>query len=190
MGGPLEASRTVLMGDSSGSRSKRTLWLIGMMGSGKTSVGRAVAASTRTRFIDLDAEVCDIVGMSIPEFWILHGEPAFRDVEEQVVGRMAGNPAVAAAGGGVVIRPINVKRMRGSGLVIWLRAEPEVLAARLGSGNGRPLLEEAGVEPTLVSLLKERADAYAAAAHHTVDTDGLSVDEVAEEVIGLWRDTR
>lgn len=167
----------------------RTLWLIGMMGSGKTSVGRTVALSTRTRFIDLDTEISDTVGMPISEFWSLHGEPAFRDVEEQVVERVAGTPVVAAAGGGVIVRPANVERMRASGAVVWLRAALEVLALRVGDGEGRPLLEP-GVERTLAVLLRDRMDAYEDASHHVVDTDGLSVDEVAEEVIRLWSASR
>lgn len=155
-----------------------------MMGAGKSEVGRHVAASLGRHFVDLDDEIASRLGCSIAQLWGRQGEKAFRDLEQAEVERVAvGADAVVATGGGIVLRDANVSAMRDSGMVIWLRADPSVLAARVGDGEGRPLLAE-GVE-ALEGILTDREDRYAAAAHAMVDA-GRGLDEVAAEVEGLW----
>ena len=166
-----------------------TVWLVGMMGSGKSSVGRALATMSGVPFVDTDQLVEVALGMSVADVWDQHGEEAFRDAEQSVIEEIGVTQAVVAAGGGAVIRPVNVETMRRSGVVVWLTAEPGELARRVGSEAGRPLLRAVRRETTLAELLAERSTSYQAAAHHTVATDGRTIDEVAEEVEHLWSES-
>ena len=162
------------------------LWLIGMMGSGKSAVGRTVADHLGMRFVDVDDEIAARLGCSIGQLWGLQGEAAFRDLEESAVARVAAGPdAVIATGGGVVLREANVTAMRGSGTVLWLHAPPALLAARVGSGDGRPLLADGDPGEVLTAISEKRRDRYAAAAHEVVDGSD-SVDDVAKEVVARW----
>jgi shikimate kinase len=160
----------------------RTIWLVGMMGSGKSTVGEELARRRRVAFYDTDALIVERLGRSIAEVWDLHGEEGFRDIESNQVDRLAGQDAVVATGGGVVLRPSNVETMRGSGSVVWLRASVAELAARVGGGEGRPLLAGGSVETRLSTVLDRRRDLYEKAAAVIVDTGGKTVGEVSEEV--------
>ncbi len=160
----------------------RTVWLIGMMGSGKSTVGEELARRLGVPFYDTDTEIVSRLGCSIGELWGLQGEGAFRDLEESQVGRLAGREAVVATGGGVVLRPSNVTAMRRSGPVVWLRAAVEELAARVGTGTGRPLLSGGSVEDRMSAVLTERSKLYEAAASIIIETDGLSAGQVVDEV--------
>lgn len=165
-----------------------TLWLVGMMGVGKSAVGRAVAARAGARFLDTDALVAARAGSSIPEIWRSGGEESFRDLESTELLRLCTERAegrrVVATGGGAVLRPQNVEAMRAAGLVVWLDAPAAVLAERVGTGQGRPLLAE-GTD-RLARILQARRPAYRAAAHHRVEVAGKSTEQVAEEVAELW----
>jgi len=164
------------------------LWLIGMMGSGKSSVGREVAAAHRLDFIDTDALVSSVTESSVADVWSTDGEATFRRLESQMIASAAaGKKVVVATGGGVVLDPQNIATMRDAGLVVWLKASPSTLAARLGEGTGRPLLAGAD-DPVgvLRELLATREDRYARAAHARVDTDDKPVAAVVDEVLELW----
>jgi shikimate kinase len=163
-----------------------TLWLVGMMGAGKTTVGRLVAVGAGVAFVDLDDDIEADAAVTIPEIFARSGEPAFRRLEAAAVARVAGRRCVVATGGGVVTQPEATRRMRRSGLVVWLDAPAEVLAERVGDGWYRPML--AGEDPAgaLASIAATRAAAYAAAAHHRVDVAGRLPEEIAEEVSALW----
>ena len=163
-----------------------TLWLIGMMGAGKTTVGRAVARRAAMPFVDLDDEIAAAAGATIPEIFAGSGEAAFRDLEAAAVAGVAGRQAVVAAGGGAVLEERSRRVMRASGTVVWLQAPASELAVRVGRGPGRPLL--AGEDPAgrLDVLLRAREADYRAAAHHRVDTTGRDAEQIAEEVAGLW----
>lgn len=163
------------------------MWLIGMMGSGKTRVGRVLATRTEADFIDTDAEIVRLSGSSIPEIFEVAGEDRFRDLEEKVVAAVVAPWRVISTGGGVVLRDRNVHIMRSSGTVVWLRAETATLADRVRGGHGRPLLAgEASVDEKLAAIYDDRRPRYERAAHHVVDTDGLSAESVAEIVEQLW----
>lgn len=164
-----------------------TLWLVGMMASGKSTVGRLVAGGEGARFLDTDDLVEEEVGRSVPEMWEAAGEEGFRAAEADVVLRLAGaraDPRVVATGGGVVLRGDLVEAMRGSGLVVWLDAAPETLEERVGGGEGRPLL--AGGPGLLSQIDRSRRELYETACHHRVPTDHRTPEEVAEEVRALW----
>ncbi|HEY5685375.1 MAG TPA: shikimate kinase [Acidimicrobiia bacterium] len=160
----------------------RTIWLVGMMGSGKSTVGEELARRRRVAFYDTDALIVERLGHSIAEVWDLHGEEGFRDVESAQVDRLAGQDAVVATGGGVVLRPSNVETMRGSGPVVWLRTSVAELAERVGGGEGRPLLTGGSVDTRLSAVLDTRRELYEKAAAVVIDTDGKTVGEVSEEV--------
>ena len=162
-----------------------TLWLIGMMGAGKSTVGMMAAGDLGLPFVDLDERVAAEAGMAVPDIFAAEGEEGFRRRERAAVAAVAGTAAVVACGGGVVLAEGNVARLRASGMVVWLDAPASQLEERVAGGAGRPLLPaEAG---GLGAILAARLPAYAAAAHHRVETAGRRPEEVTEEVVGLWR---
>jgi len=163
------------------------LWLIGMMGAGKTTVGQRVAAHLSVPFYDIDAEVGRRSGCSITQLWGEKGEAAFRELEAITITAVADRPSgVVATGGGVILRESNVVTMRASGTVIWLSVPVDELERRVGSDPSRPLLAEAEGIERLSSLLEGRRARYGDAAHHVVDATGRSVDEVVAEVEARW----
>jgi shikimate kinase len=163
------------------------LWLIGMMGSGKTTVGEAVASALGLSFIDTDMLITSVSARSIPEIWDEDGEESFRALERQMVASAADSgPAVVATGGGVVLDRENIERMRSSGLVVWLSASPRALEERVARAGGRPLLSEGLPADRLKALLEERQSRYIEAAHVEVPTDDRTIDEITSDVIGQW----
>jgi shikimate kinase len=161
----------------------RTVTLIGLMGAGKSKVGRRAAAAVERPFVDTDGLVEADAGTSVAEIFAAEGEAGFRRRERAAVATaMARRGVVVSVGGGAVLDPVNVTRMRAAGVVVWLYAEPETLAERLRKSilrGDRPLL--AGADPVTVlrGLLEQRYDAYDAVASATLRTDGLAVDESA-----------
>lgn len=163
------------------------LWLIGMMGSGKSMVGPRVADRLGLPFIDLDDRVVDTAGIPIGEIFIGGGEARFREIESAALIEVAdGAPAVVATGGGVVLDDRNVARMRATGTVVWLTADPSTMAGRIGGDLGRPLLDSGDPAERLAEILELRRDRYSTAAHWLVDTEGRDPDDVVEEVIRRW----
>jgi shikimate kinase len=163
------------------------LWLIGMMGSGKTEVGARLGQKTGCEFLDTDRIVEHEARSSIADIFSSEGEAAFRIRERNaVITAAAHNYAVVATGGGTVIDLQNVETMRRTGPVIWLQADPLALAQRVGANEGRPLLE--GFEPVerLTTILRDRSAAYEAAADHVVVTDRLDTERIVELVEDLW----
>lgn len=158
------------------------LWLVGMMGSGKTTVGRLVGALKGRPFYDVDLLVQARLGTSIPDLWEREGEGAFRAIETTIIAELAaGGEAVVSTGGGAILSKANRRAMRRSGTVVWLQAPPSVLAGRVVGSLDRPVLGGGG-EARLAELLESRRNAYERAAHHTVSTDGRTPAEVAAEV--------
>lgn len=158
-----------------------TRWLVGMMGSGKSTIGQRAAHRLGLPFADTD-EVLAAEGV-LPD--LLTSDPgAFRAAEEAVVAALAGSDGVVACGGGVILAAGNRERLRDSGPVVWLQAPPEVLATRVGEGDGRPLLAGDAVA-ALRRILGEREAWYAETANATVDAVG-DIDEVTERVIAAW----
>jgi shikimate kinase len=165
----------------------RHLWLVGMMGSGKSRVGPGLAERLHLRFVDTDEEISERIGCSIAQFWGERGEEAFRDMEAATIARVAEEPAaVVAAGGGAVLREGNVAAMRESGRVVWLTASPPTLVARVGSGSDRPLLREDATEARLAGILDSRSDLYAHAAHVAVDTEDADPTDVINRIEVWW----
>lgn len=166
--------------------SPRHLVLVGLMGAGKSTVGRVCAQRLRRPFVDTDELVETLAAMSVRECFVSMGESGFRALERQALTDACATPErlVIACGGGAVLDPENRARLRDGGFVVWLQAPAEELAARVGSGVSRPLLsgDESAVA-TLERLASIREAAYEAAADAIVDTSGRTVDEVAERVL-------
>jgi shikimate kinase len=159
------------------------LYLVGMMGTGKSAVGRPLAAALGYRFLDADTSVERVAGRSIPELFAEVGEPGFRDLETAVLGQIASwHSLVVATGGGVVTRPENWGHMQ-QGVVVWLDAPPELLLSRLAADpSPRPLLQTADPESQLTSLLSQRQRLYAQADLH-IRQAGEPIEQVAEAVL-------
>ena len=163
------------------------LVLIGLMGAGKTTVGRRCAEKLGRDFVDTDAVVESLAQKSVAAIFEMDGEARFRELEQQAVFDVAlsPDPLVIACGGGVVVNPTNRSHLKRHGVVIWLRAPVEVLAARVGDGSTRPLLrnDPAGA---LSRLAAAREIAYEAASDVQVETADCSVDDVAAAVIAAY----
>lgn len=155
------------------------IWLIGMMGSGKSTIGARVAAARGAPHRDTDRLIEERAGRSIPEIFRAQGEGAFREMEREVIARLAAEEetAVISTGGGAVLDPANRAAMRSSGAVAWLDVPPSVLAGR--AVGGRPLLEGREKEERLGELLAERRPLYAAAAHYVVEPRGPAEETAA-----------
>jgi shikimate kinase len=163
------------------------LWLIGMMGSGKTATARALGRRWGVPAIDTDAEVMERTGCSIARLWGERGESAFRTMESAALLRVAAaDPAVVSTGGGVVLDPSNTEAMHRSGRIVWLSVSPSVLSLRVGDGSGRPLLDLDASEAALRDILDERSAVYSAAADLTIDATELTVDETADRIEAWW----
>ncbi|MFN8036010.1 MAG: shikimate kinase [Acidimicrobiia bacterium] len=174
----------------SGDGPARHLVLVGLMGAGKSTVGRRCAKRLDRPFVDTDELVEQLAGVSVAECFTLLGEAGFRELEQQAVADACASPEplVIACGGGAVLDGSNRRRLHDAGFVVWLQAPPEVLAERVGGGEDRPLLA-GGSTPitTLERLAVIREAAYEAAADAVVDTAGRSIDDVAHAVLAEYR---
>ncbi len=158
--------------------------LVGMMGAGKTTVGSLLAERLGWVFVDSDAEILARSGRSVAEIWRAGGEAAFRAEEAAALAGALDRrePTVFGIAGRAVLDPANRELIRRSRPVVWLRADPATLAARVGDGSGRPLLDgdPAG---NLRRLDTERRALYAGLADLVVDVDGLDPGEVVERIL-------
>lgn len=151
--------------------------LVGLPGSGKTTVGRQLAKRLGVVFVDTDQLIEQRVGTNIPNFFELHGEDAFRRVEQIVIGELPsiGEPAVVSTGGGAILRLVNRLNLRKVGLVIYLKSSPEDLYRRLKHDTSRPLLRVGDPMAKLRELFEVRDPLYRDTAHFTVETGRPSV---------------
>jgi shikimate kinase len=160
------------------------LLLVGMMGAGKTTVGNLLAQRLGWPYRDSDADVEADTGLTVPEIFAREGEDAFRAAEARVLAEACASAvaSVVSVAGGAVLNPDTRRRISRCGTVVWLRARPETLAARVGDGAGRPLL---GEDPAaaLVRLNDVRAPLYAEIADVVVDVDDLAPEAAAERVL-------
>ena len=163
----------------------RSLYLVGMMGSGKTSTGRPLAEQLGYGFVDADAVIEQAAGCSIPEIFDRDGEAGFRSLESQVLSAITQRHSlVVATGGGVVTQPENWGMLH-SGIVIWLDAVPDQLLHRLNADSTvRPLLQTADPEAALNALLNERRPLYAE-ADLTVVINDETPEAVADGILQL-----
>ncbi len=163
--------------------SNRSIVLIGMMGAGKSSIGRRVAARLSLPFVDADAEIEAAAGCSIAEIFERHGEAEFRAGERRVVARLLAGPThVLATGGGAFMNEQTREVIAKSGVSIWLRAELEVLLQRVSRRNDRPMLQATDQRARLIELMKLRDPVYALADFIVESTDD-PLEQTADRVI-------
>jgi shikimate kinase len=162
----------------------RRILLVGMMGAGKTTTGQLVARRLGWGYRDSDADVAAATGLTVPELFARDGEAAFRRAEAAVLAGACADrePSVVSVAGGAVLSPDNRRLIVASGTVVWLRARPETLAARVGDGAGRPLLGDDPAE-AVARLDAVRSPLYAEVADLVIDVDELAADAVADRIV-------
>jgi shikimate kinase len=166
---------------------KRLIVLVGMMGAGKSTIGRRLAARLNLPFVDADAEIEAAAGMTIPEIFELHGEPHFRDGEARVIARLLdGGPAVLATGGGSFMREETRRRVAEKAVSIWLKAEPDIILRRVKRRADRPLLQTADPAATVSRLLSEREPVYQH-ADLTIASRDVPHDKIVDECLEALR---
>jgi shikimate kinase len=162
---------------------RRSVVLVGMMGAGKSSIGRRVAARLGIPFVDADVEIEEAAGMSIADIFAAHGEPYFRAGEARVIARLLEHgPQVLATGGGAFMNEQTRANIRDKGVSVWLKAELDVLTRRLRRRNDRPLLKTADPVATLANLLAERDPIYGE-ADVTVMSREIPHDLIVGEIV-------
>ena len=161
---------------------ERSIVLVGLMGAGKSSIGRRLGAGLGRPFIDADREIEKAAGCSIEDIFACHGEAAFRDGERRVIARLLGEPRqVLATGGGAFMDPRTRAAIRAQGLSVWLRAELDLLVRRTGRRDNRPLLKGKDRRAILQNLIDERYPVYAE-ADVAVDIDDSPPDVTTQRV--------
>ena len=173
----------------------RSIVLVGLMGAGKTTVGRRLAARLSMPFKDADHEIEEAAGMSVPDIFAIYGEAAFRDTERRVIARMLRQgPQVLATGGGAFMNPETRARIREGGISVWLKVDHATLMRRVRRRANRPLLHTVDPDETMRRLMAERHPVYAE-AEWTIESNEGSHDLVVQAVIealqqGLREDAR
>jgi shikimate kinase len=185
---------------------RRSVVLVGMMGAGKSTIGRRLAARLHLPFQDADAEIeLAHAGMTIPEIFAAHGEPYFRDGEARVIARLLDNgPGVLATGGGAFMREETRGRIRDKAVSVWLKADAETIMKRVKRRADRPLLQTADPAATIGRLIEERHPIYQLADITVASRDVLhekiveecmtalhahlcGADETTSEIVGATR---
>jgi shikimate kinase len=139
----------------------RSVVLVGMMGAGKSTIGRRLSARLRLPFLDADTEIEAAAGMSIPDIFETHGEPHFRDGEARVIARLLdGGPAIIATGGGAFMREETRQRIGARAVSIWLKADADIIMKRVKRRADRPLLQTADPAATVGRLIEQREPVY------------------------------
>jgi shikimate kinase len=160
------------------------LVLVGLMGTGKTTVGRELARRLGRPLVDSDGQIEARTGRTVREIWEADGESTFRRLESEALAAAvdSAEPAVIAAAGGVVLDPGNRELLRRAGTVVWLDADADVLVARALSGEHRPLLDE-DPERTLRAMARDRRPLYEDVSDHRVDITELTPVDAAERIL-------
>jgi shikimate kinase len=165
----------------------KSIVLVGLMGAGKTCIGRRLARRLELSFVDADEEIAKAAGISIAEIFARHGESAFRDGERRVIARLLdSSPRVLATGGGAFIDEATRALIAARGISIWLRAELDVLHNRTRGRAGRPLLQSADPRAALAALMDTRYPIYAE-ANVIVDSRDDPPDVTTERVLSALR---
>ena len=160
--------------------------LIGFMGGGKSAVGRELSRRLGWPRHDTDEMIREQFGISIPDIFARHGEPAFRDAETALLKTLRrGIARIVVTGGGIILRAENVQLLRGMGRIVWLDADEEVLWQRVSKHSARPLLQTPDPRARFAELLQERLPLYQSAADYRINTTSNSIAQVTDEVIAL-----
>ena len=164
--------------------------LIGFMGSGKSTISRALNELYAMDIVEMDQVIADREGMSISEIFEVHGEEYFRNLETELLRELQNRKGVViSCGGGVPMRDENVVEMKKNGKVILLTASPETILDRVKNNHDRPLLENNKNVDFISDLMEKRRSKYEAAADIIIKTDGKSAFQICEEIISLAKET-
>ncbi|WP_043933873.1 shikimate kinase [Bacillus sp. EB01] len=161
----------------------RTIFLIGFMGCGKTTVGRLLAEELGLGFIDTDLEIENKAQKSISGIFLEEGEKRFRELETSLITELAGKEVVVATGGGAILKEMNRQTMKKTGIVIFLEASEEEIAKRLANDESRPLLA-GDKQKEIKERLAARLPLYHAASHTQIPVDGKSPETIVKEIAG------
>ncbi len=166
--------------------------LIGYRGTGKSLVGHAVAKRLAMTYISMDEVIVASTEMSIPEIVDKHGWPKFREMESVLSRELASQDHIVVdTGGGVIERSENMQALGKDACVFWLKASVDVIVARIEKDTQRPALVEGKTFTEEVSeVLSRRLPKYEAAAHYEIDTDRLTVDEIVDRIVAIWKEHR
>jgi shikimate kinase len=166
---------------------RRSIVLVGMMGAGKSSVGRKLAGKLALAFVDADNEIEAAAGMSIPDIFETRGEAEFRAGEARVIARLLETgPQVLATGGGAFMNPDTRAAIRAKGISVWLRADFDVLMKRIKRRGDRPMLKTDDPGATLRKLIDDRYPVYAE-ADLTVDSRDVLHEVIVDEILDALR---
>ena len=157
------------------------IYLIGMMGSGKSTLGKTLSEKIQKPFIDLDSEIEKAAGKSITEIFDFDGEEQFRKMATKQLKQYS--ESIVACGGGIVLNNANREFINENGIAILLLATMGQLAQRLSSSNNRPLLADDNTEEALTKLWMERLIDYSDTANFTIETDGKNPEQLTEEIL-------
>ena len=161
----------------------RTIVMVGMMGAGKSSIGRRLANRLGMSFVDADTEIEQAANQSIPDIFEQYGEAYFRDGERRVIQRLLdGKPKVLATGGGAFIQPETRAAIKANGISIWLKADRDLLLSRVKRRNNRPLLKMGDPAEVLERLISERYPIYAEAEIHVQSRD-IAHEAVIDDIL-------
>ena len=164
---------------------KQNIILVGFMGTGKTVTGRVLAERTGMELVDMDTLIAKRQGKTIPEIFAADGEPAFRTMERELVKELSKcRGLIISTGGGIILNPDNIADFEKSGLTVCLFASTETIFQRLEKDTTRPLLS-GDKKGQIEALLAQRKPLYAAIAH-TVNTDGLTDEQTADQILELY----
>ena len=161
----------------------RSIVMVGLMGAGKTKIGRWISGQIGVEFVDSDREIESVSGLQISDIFDLKGEAAFRDLERREIRRLLSKPPmVVSVGGGAFCQADSRQMIKEKAISVWLRARPETLAARISNPDTRPLLKDKDPVKVLRELAKQREASYAE-ADVVVDTDGLELSQSEDKVL-------
>lgn len=164
----------------------KNVFLIGFMGSGKSTIARLLAKETGNKLIEMDETIEAEAGCSINEIFEKQGEAYFRDLESQLVERIAKNgSAVVSCGGGAVLRPENVANMRKNGTIVYLSATPETIYKRVCHSTNRPLLNGNMNVEYITQLMEKRLPIYEKAADVVIVVDNKEKSEIVSEIVEI-----
>lgn len=167
---------------------RKPVVLVGLMGAGKSTIGRRLAASIGFDFVDADNEIVEAAGCSISDVFEMYGEGIFRDLEQRVMLRLVGSePRVIATGGGAFINPVIRSEIKEKAISVWLKADLPVLLERVSRRDTRPLLRTGNKEEILEKLISDRYPVYAE-ADIAIDSNAGAHETVVESIIAALRE--
>jgi len=163
--------------------------LIGYRGTGKSVIGELLARRLRMPYVCMDAAIVARAGMPVPEIVENFGWPKFRDIESEQARELAGlDNIIIDTGGGIIERPENIEVLQKNACIIWLKASVETIVSRIQGDTERPALTSGKTfTEEVAEVLERRIPGYRSAAHHEIDTDGLTPAQIAGRIIDIWK---